>query len=92
LAAASALLSEHVASVIRRGDDDVRLSVGNAGTRWPDDGLALCVSPRRRDDDGVRLEVDASVQGGVQGVGRVSQQSLKKTVKINFKNFVNKVE
>jgi hypothetical protein len=56
---------------------DVGGSVGCVGVRFPDDGLALSVAPRGRDDDGGGLEEDSAVGGLVEHVGAFVEEFLK---------------
>ncbi len=56
---------------------DVGGSVGCVGVRFPDDGLALAVAPRRGDDHGGGLEEDSAVGGLVEHVGAFVEEFLK---------------
>ena len=91
LAAASTLLCVWSLSVDRMFvtvDPDVGPAVGCVTIGFPDDRLALSVSPGGRNDDGGRLEEGSVLGGLVQHVGTLVEKFLqKKKRKKNVKNY-----
>ena len=80
VAAASTLLGKGAGPIdgVRPAHHDLGGAIGDVTLGGVYHSLAHAVSPRPRDDDGGRLEVDPLVQGLMKGVGAFGEQFLQK--------------